>query len=78
MLGPLPALYRIIVAVCAVLAFIGLGAWLAFTLPIPLQAAAGAGIGAGFGVVVVLGAFHDFHDGHDAAHRVRARAYRRH
>ena len=78
MLGPLPALYRIIVAVCAVLAFIGLGAWLAHTLPIPLQAAAGAGIGAGIGMVAVLGILHDFHARHSAVNRVRARAYRRH
>jgi ABC-type Fe3+-siderophore transport system permease subunit len=77
-LGPLPAIYRVIVAVCAVLAFIGLGAWLAYTLPIPLQAPAGAGIGAGIGVVAVLGILHDFHHRHPPAHHVRARAYRRH
>lgn len=77
MLGPLPAIYRMIVAVCAVLVFIGLGAWLAFTLPIPLQAPVGAGIGAGMGMVAVLGILYDFQDAHSVAHRARARAYRR-
>ena len=62
MLGPLPALYRIIVSVCALLACVGLGAWLAFTLPVPLLAGAGASIGAGIGVVVVLLLTNDFRD----------------
>lgn len=62
MLGPLPTLYRVIVSVCAVLACVGLGAWLAHTLPIPLVAGAGAGIGAGIGVVVVLLLTRDFGD----------------
>lgn len=74
MLGPLPILYRVIVSVCALLAFIGLGAWLALALPVPL-AGAGAGIGAGIGVVAVLLLVHDFEQrGH--ADRVQLRTPR--
>jgi hypothetical protein len=63
-LGPLPTLYRVVVSTCALLGCVGLGAWLAFTLPVPLLASAGAGIGAGIGVVVMLLLTHDFrHDG---------------
>ena len=53
MLGPLPFLYRVIVAVVALLAFGGLGAWLANTLPIQHVARAGVGIGAALGILVV-------------------------
>lgn len=60
MLEPLPTLYRVIVSTCALLACVGLGAWLAFTLPVPLLATAGAGIGAGIGMVAVLLLTHDF------------------
>jgi len=54
MLGPLPALHRWTVAVLAVVACIGLGAWLASFLPVPLLAPAGAGLGAALGLVLVL------------------------
>lgn len=73
MLGPLPTLYRVIVSVCALLACVGLGAWLAFALPVPLLAGAGAGIGAGIGVVTVLLLTHDFAHHHAAPHHVRIR-----
>jgi hypothetical protein len=74
-LGPLPTLYRVIVSVCALLAFVGLGAWLAVTLPVPLLASAGAGIGAGIGAVAVLLLVHDFEE-RGSAHRVRLRTPR--
>ena len=54
MLGPLPTLYRVVVSTCALVVFVGVGAWLAETLPGPLLAGAGAGIGAGIGMVVAL------------------------
>lgn len=76
MLGPLPTLYRVIVSVCALLAFVGVGAWLAFTLPVPLLAGAGAGIGAGIGVVAVLLLVHDFHHHGATPHRVRTARHR--
>jgi len=55
-LGPLPPLHRLLVCVLALVACIGVGAWLAFTLPIPLIAPTGAAIGAvlGGGVVMLL------------------------
>ena len=60
MLGPLPPLHRLLVSVLALVACVGVGAWLAFTLPIPLVAPTGAAIGAvlGGGVVALL-----LHDG---------------
>ena len=78
MLGPLPALYRIIVSACALLACVGLGAWLAFTLPVPLLAGAGASIGAGIGVVAVLLLTHNFRHPGGTPHRVRMRTPRHH
>ena len=44
MLGPLPPLHRLLVSVLALVACIGVGAWLAFTLPIPLIAPTGAAL----------------------------------
>ncbi len=54
MLGPLPTLYRWIVCALALLGCVGVGAWLAFALPVPLLAPAGAAIGGALGVLVVL------------------------
>ena len=76
MLGPLPAGYRIIVSVCALLACVGLGAWLASTLPVPLLAGVGASIGAGIGVVAVLLLTHDFRHHGAGPQRVRMRTPR--
>ena len=61
MLGPLPPLHRWVVCALALLACIGLGAWLAFTLPVPLIATAGAGIGAALGCVLVVLVLHEGH-----------------
>jgi hypothetical protein len=58
-LGPLPKRYRMVVTACALVAFVGAGAWLTYTLPGPLLAGAGAGIGAGVGVIAVLLLLHD-------------------
>ena len=73
MLGPLPPLYRLIVSVLALLAFVGVGAWLAFTLPISVIAPTGAMIGAMLGALVVLGMLHE-----DAPRPSHVRARRRH
>ena len=61
MLGPLPPLYRWVVAVLALVASAGVGAWLAIMLTSPLTdgAAAGAAIGAVLGAVVVMLLLHD-------------------
>jgi hypothetical protein len=59
-LGPLPPLHRVLVSLLVLVACAGVGAWLAYTLPIPLVAPTGAAIGAvlGGGVVALL-----LHDG---------------
>lgn len=75
MLGPLPTLYRVVVSVCALAAFVGFGAWLTHTLPGPFLALAGAGMGAGIGVVVVLALLHD---SEQRSNRVRIRSHRPH
>ncbi len=75
MLGPLPPLYRVVVALCGLLAFVGLGAWLAMTLPVPLVASAGAGIGAGIGVICVLLLVRQ-PPGHGSTHRLRPSRHR--
>ena len=62
MLGPLPPLHRWVVGLLAVVACVGLGAWLAAVTPIPLLPRAGAGVGAALGAVVVALLLHH-HDG---------------
>ena len=62
MLGPLPPLYRWVVAVCALTAFVGLGAWAAYYLPVPLLVQGGAVVGAVVGTLVVLLLVHDSPD----------------
>ena len=59
MLGPLPPLYRWIVCVLALVACVGVGAWLAAMLPVPFVATSGAVIGAALGVVLVMLVLHD-------------------
>ena len=59
MLGPLPPLHRWVVCVLALLACVGVGAWLAWTLPGPLLAPAGAVLGAVPGLVLVARLLHD-------------------
>ena len=71
MLGPLPTLYRVIVCVCAFLAFVGLGVWLAWLLPDSALASTGTSFGAGLGIVVVLLLLLDARDRDD-----RTRAHR--
>lgn len=50
MLGPLPKVYRVLVAVTALLVFVGGGAWAAYTIPYPILISAGAGVGLAVGV----------------------------
>jgi sterol desaturase/sphingolipid hydroxylase (fatty acid hydroxylase superfamily) len=81
MLGPLPTIYRVVVSVCALLAFIGLGVWVSLMLPESFVAPMGAGVGAGIGVVVVLLLLADLEHrrpSHRAAHRVRIRSHHHH
>jgi hypothetical protein len=59
MLGPLPPLYRWVVGIALVLACVGVGAWLGFTLPVRFEAAAGAWAGAALGAVLLALVLHD-------------------
>ncbi len=70
MLGPLPPLYRWVVSFLALVVCAGLGAWLAWTLPIPLLVPTGAVLGAALGVLVVALLLHD---GDGPTQRVRQR-----
>jgi hypothetical protein len=53
-LGPLPPLHRVVVCVLALLAPVGVGAWLAWSTPGPLLPTVGAVIGASLGVALVF------------------------
>jgi hypothetical protein len=76
-LGPLPTFYRVIVSVCALLSFVGIGAWLSFLMPEVLVAEVGTGVGLGLGVVAVLLLLHQpARPG--AGHQVRVRSHRHH
>ena len=76
MLGPLPTFYRVVVSVCALLSFVGIGAWLSFLMPGTFVASMGAGLGLGLGVIAVLLLLHV--PQHPAEHRVRVRSHRHH
>jgi hypothetical protein len=75
-LGPLPLLYRVIVSVCTLLSFAGLGAWIGYLMPDTLVAEIGTGIGLGLGVAAVLLLVHDSTGGHGRRTPVRHRAPR--
>lgn len=76
MLGPLPTFYRVVVSVCALLSFVGIGAWLSFFLmPGTFVASIGTGLGLGLGVIAVL-LLRDHP--HHAGHSVRVRSHRHH
>lgn len=76
MLGPLPKVYRVVVSVCALVAFVGLGAWIGYFLPVAAVAGTGAGVGAAVGMLAVMLLLHDFDARHPRAHRVHARNHR--
>lgn len=59
MLGPLPPLYRVLVATTVLLLFAAGGAWAAFTLPYPVLIGAGAGVGLLVGVGASVALLHE-------------------
>ena len=72
MLGPLPKFYRVVVALAAVLLFVGAGVWAAFMLPYPILISAGASVGLGLGAVCAYLLVHQSHASaqpHRARHR---------
>jgi hypothetical protein len=76
MLGPLPTFYRVVVSVCALLSFVGIGAWLGFLMPDTFVASIGTGVGLGLGVVAVLLLLHDRQ--HHEGPGIRVRSHRHH
>lgn len=58
MLGPLPRLYRSLVATAALIVFIAGGLWLAQILPLPVG---GLLLGGVAGVLIAFILVHDFH-----------------
>ena len=58
MLGPLPRLYRSLVATAAFIVFILCGVWLAQMLPLPVD---GILLGSVAGVLIAFVLVHDFH-----------------
>ncbi|MGZ4437167.1 MAG: hypothetical protein ACXVYY_20240 [Oryzihumus sp.] len=61
MLGPLPTKYRLVVTLCALVAFMGLGAWVAYTLDLPVVVGVGAEIGAALGAIAAAVLVHQPH-----------------
>lgn len=76
MLGPLPTFYRVVVSVCALLSFVGIGAWLSYLMPGTFAASLGTGLGLGLGVIVVLLLVHDSEQ--RGPHDARIRSPRHH
>ena len=74
MLGPLPTFYKVVVAVCTFLAFLGVGVWAAVLMPDTVLAPVGTGLGAGLGVVAAFLLLHA--PDNDDHRRVRVRAPR--
>jgi uncharacterized membrane protein len=80
MLGPLPPLYRLIVALSALAVFVGVGAWVTYTVAGPsVLTSMGASIGAGIGAIVAMLLLHDSsHPGrHLQPRHARSRTQRR-
>ncbi|HEU4515397.1 MAG TPA: hypothetical protein VFR87_19985 [Nocardioidaceae bacterium] len=75
MLGPLPKVYRVLVAVTALLVFVGGGAWAAYTIPYPILISAGAGVGLAVGAAA---AYLLLHSSGPKASPERARRHRLH
>jgi hypothetical protein len=75
-LGPLPTFYRVVVSVCALLSFVGIGAWLGFLMPDTFVASVGTGLGLGLGVIAVLLLLDDRQD--HGSHGLRVRSHRHH
>jgi hypothetical protein len=73
MLGPLPSLHRVIVAVCVLAVSLVLGAWLSLALPQVFLGGAGIGVGAALGTVVVIVLLHEPPQPHRRAVRVHRR-----
>ena len=70
-LGPLPALYRLVVVGVVLVVGVCSGAWIALFTPLQVAALAGALVGAAAGVLAGFALVHDF--SHGRQDRVRRR-----
>lgn len=71
MIGRLPRLYRWRTVAIALVACVGVGAWLAASTPVPVVAPVGALVGGLAGALLAFVLLHDF--SHHRAHPVRVR-----
>ena len=60
MLGPLPALHRLVLVLTALVVFIGIGVWLGMMPEVPLNVRLGLLVGVGAGVAAAFVLVHDF------------------
>ena len=72
-LGPLPALHRLMVVGVVLVVGICSGAWIAHYTPLQVAAPAGALLGAAAGGLAAFAVVHDFSHPHRIPHRVRRR-----
>lgn len=73
MLGPLPALHRLVVALGVVAVFLGLGVWLGVDPGIRIDLRVGLVAGTAAGLVLAFALLHDFHRRQARPVRVRRR-----
>jgi len=62
MLGPLPALHRIVLVLSALLVCIGIGVWLGVMPEVALNVRRGLIAGAATGLAAAFALVHDFHE----------------
>ena len=75
MLGPLPALHRFVLVLCALGVGIATGAWLGLTPDVPMNVRLGLLGGTGAGLVAAFVLVHDFHEQWGQPARVRRRTH---
>ena len=75
MLGPLPALHRIVLVVSALAVFVGLGVWLGVMPEVPLNVRLGLLAGGATGLAAAFVLVHDFHEREHQPARARRRTH---
>ena len=75
MLGPLPALHKLVLVVAAVVVCTGIGFWFGVMPEIPLNLRAGILAGTAAGVAAAFALVHDFHEHQARPARARRRTH---